>query len=376
MAEASGSPGGRWEEATGPHPSHRFRVYLPIDFRRLDLPPEQPDFSKPDAFLPLMICMATYGAVILTVGIRPAFGQGAVGTWVQELCRLQQVNVYETSRCWLAGRIVFCCDAVQQSDAGPMHVRLHFFEDAGTLWQVSIMAPQAIWPSAQNALFPILGSMQIATQPDQSVPLVEGEAEPTMEPATRQASEDRPTRFEDVALADDAATLDPEHETNARLRDNGIGLVPKVVKVDPEEKSATLAAAAVEATFKVPLGWHVIDDGRRTLVFDPGGKIQVNLDQRPTNGQTPEQIFDSILDNLRESSPRVEHIQIELGGMPCLAVRGLVINGETLEQAYLLRPGSRNGLTLVTRVTADPPNMVRAMNVAEVVLRELTPAGQ
>ena len=91
---------------------------------------------------------------------------------------------------------------------------------------------------------------------------------------------DRPTQAVDVALADDTASLDPDHPINARLRDNGIGLVPRVIMVATRDKFASLGAAAIESVFRVPFGWHVIDDGKRTLVFDPGGSVQINLDLR------------------------------------------------------------------------------------------------
>jgi hypothetical protein len=71
---------------------------------------------------------------------------------------------------------------------------------------------------------------------------------------------DRPTQAADVALADDASSLDPENPINANLRANGVGLVPRVIMEATRAKFATVACAAIEAMFRVPFGWHVIDD--------------------------------------------------------------------------------------------------------------------
>lgn len=176
------------------------------------------------------------------------------------------------------------------------------------------------------------------------------------------------TQAADVALADDAASLDPDNPINARLRDNGVGLVPRVIMVATDEKFASLAAGAIESVFRVPFGWHVLDDGKRTLVFDPDGSVQINFDLRAA---TPDALMENIGEVLARGNPRAQFLTLELVGMPCLAARDLMIDGELLDQAYLLRPSHREGLTLVCRVTADRANMTRAMNASEVMLTSL-----
>ena len=89
---------------------------------------------------------------------------------------------------------------------------------------------------------------------------------------------DRHTEAADVALADDTASLDPEHPINARLRDNGIGLVPRVIMVATQAKFASVGCAAIESVFRVPkedlpasrLRGRVLDASGR-----PAGNVRV-----------------------------------------------------------------------------------------------------
>jgi hypothetical protein len=230
-------------------------------------------------------------------------------------------------------------DATMPSEAGLMRSRSVFLEDGRRLFNIGTMAPDAVWPAVE------------ATQADEA-----------------SAQNDRPTQAADVALADDAASLDPEHPLNQRLRDAGAGLVPNVVMVATRERFASVAAGAIEQVFRVPLGWHVIDDGKRTLVFDAGGRVQVNLDLRRARHDALTDVLEAIGDALAQESPTAQFLRLEIIGMPCLGVRDLPVNGELLDQAYFVRPSHREGLALVCRVTADRENITRAMNLAEVIL--------
>lgn len=182
---------------------------------------------------------------------------------------------------------------------------------------------------------------------------------------------DQPTRAADVALDETAASLDESHPLNARMRENGIGLVPRVFEINTEEKYATLGAGAIESLFSLPFGWHAIDDGRRTLLFDANGRMQVNLDLRACH-HGPEALLQNILNQHLTEQPEIEHMLLELDNMLCLGMRNYRVEGELLEQAFLVKDISRPGLVLVARITAAPEDMVLAMNLAEVVLRDLT----
>jgi hypothetical protein len=56
--------------------------------------------------------------------------------------------------------------------------------------------------------------------------------------------------------------------------------------------------------------------------------------------------------------------------MPAMVVKGQVINGETLEQAYVLKPlAHRPNTMLKCRATATAENFVRAGDLLEILLK-------
>ena len=330
----------RVEEARGPWPEHRLRLRVPAGWKRSELPKMTPDFSQDDAFQPLLVCVAPYAPVLVTVAIRPAFPAGALEEHAARLCAGEGYRV-EVSPTIVASRVGVACDGTQDSDLGPVRLRLCFFEDAGTLWQIGTMAPEPLWTGVETVLTAAICSAELRGS------------------------------VAALALADGPRALDPDEPVNARLRDQGVGLVPNVLRVDRAAKTAAVGAGAIEASFTVPFGWHVLDDGRRTLVFDEGNRIQVNLSARKMESRDPDELFEPIFQDLHRQSPGARGRGTETCGLPCMEVEGLVIDGEELRQAYLLCDGSRPGLAIVTRVTAVPRDYERAMNVAEVVLRSL-----
>lgn len=187
--------------------------------------------------------------------------------------------------------------------------------------------------------------------------------------------EERRTLPAEVALAADASSLDPEHPTNANLRDRGIGLVPRVLGVDLEARAALLGAGAIQACFAVPLGWHAIDDGKRTLIFDAEGRMQINLDLRRCGPDEHSTLLTAIEAGLRGPGQDFASGRLELGGMQSLVVRGLRTEGEVLNQVYMVRDVGSPEHVLVGRVTAQDEFIVFAMNAAEVVMTSVqTPA--
>lgn len=367
-----------------------FTFLKPKDFRVLELPEEEVKFEDPTYFVPLYVCMAGYGAVVFSVAARPAFDDGTVEDWVRFLASKQEGEITDVRRGVVGGLQAVVVDATQPSEAGEMRVRSHFIEDGGRLLILGALAPAQVWESVETMLMQMVGSFRLESAQGQKATVMRPEIpegkfreyqEAQQEEADRAAasaqavpspsdSNDRPTLPAEVALADDASSLDEENPMNARLRDNGVGLVPRVLEVNLGEKWARLGAGAIESVFRVPLGWHVIDDGKRTLVFDAGGDVQVNLSLRRWNGHAGA-VLEGILQEHLAAQPDLDHMRLELGGMECLAFRGLKSGNEVLEQAFLVKNVRSDGLVLVTRVTASAGQMSRAMNVAEVVLGEL-----
>ena len=170
-----------------------------------------------------------------------------------------------------------------------------------------------------------------------------------------------------LALADDAASLDPELPFNVRLRDNGAGLTPRVLESNSAEKYAVIGAGALVATFKLPFGWHAIDDGKRTLVFDSGGKVQISLNLRRDDGDAR-----ALLAQARAEQPEIDPLPVDFAAdLPGLVLRSYRDGEDVLVQAFLVKHLRDDGLAHVARVTASPDDMSRAMNLVEIILRSL-----
>jgi hypothetical protein len=257
------------------------------------------------------------------------------------------------------------------------------------LINVSIMAPDAIWPSVEPTLRVALTSFRLAEPRGTSTPLTRAEAEKIGRKAAATAakkveatratvsaskSKAKPTPPAELALADDAGTLDPEHPMNVRLRENGAGLTPRVLETNPEDKYAVIGAGAVEATFQLPFGWHAMDDGKRTLVFDADGKIQINLNLRRDNGDH-RAMLSRIMAEAKQEQPQIDPFLVDFApDMPGLVLRNYRDGDDVLVQAFIVKQVRDDGLAHVARVTAAQPDMSRAMNLAEIILRSLGPA--
>ncbi|MBL9199708.1 MAG: hypothetical protein JNL39_04335 [Opitutaceae bacterium] len=361
------------------------RFLKPADFKIAEVPAAEVDFSKGAQFMPLAVAITHYGPMVFTVAARPAFGDGAVSQWLEYICRAENYPHTPVTETRIGEHPAVTCDATQKADDVTMKMRFVLFEDGGRLFQMSAMAPEPFWDGALKKMGPMLASLelreargtQVALFPDQAAPAAPAEEKPAAKPARKEAAAEKPAEpaptltakftadeLAAMALADDASTLDPEHTFNANLRNRGAGLVPRVAAVDLEGKSATVAAGAVQGLFRVPLGWHVIDDGKRTLVFDAAGKVQVNLSQRLSEGASPRDFARACLDQYLTTQPELPVAVFEIDGIVAAGVRGAKIGDEKLDQAFFVRDLGRPGLLLVARATAAETDSKRALDLA------------
>lgn len=378
-----------------------FSCLVPTDWQRIPLPDEQYDFEKqPELFMPMLMCMAGYGAVIFMVGARPAYGDGTLRDWVQYLAGQNKLSVQSMQETTLNGCPGLLVEALQQSDAGLMRVRTVFLEDGGRFVTVSGIAPQEIWVSVESVLVPLVDSFKFDEVKGPSVPIspepartglgekiehpkpdidlaaltapaVEDE-DPHANANPAPASNDRPTQPADVALMDDPSCLDPEHPQNVRMRERGIGLTPRVLMTATREKFCTIGAGAIVACFRVPFGWHALDDGQRTLIYDHVGKMQINFDLRTGNPGDEPAMLKQIREDLSNQAGGFQWVEFEASGLPCMGIRNLVINGERLQQAYIVGPSFVDGKRLVCRVTADDDRIEFALNAAGMMVLSMT----
>lgn len=362
-----------------------FSYLQPANFQVITLPDEQPNFDEPTTFYPLHVSMANYGAVVISFAARPAYSDGTVQDWAEFLMKNEKLKVISMKSSTLAGMPALIVEALNQTDAGEMRMRTVLMEDGSRLLNLSVMAPEQIWLSVEPMLQTSLTSFRLAEPRGTTTVIMradvkettaavveEAAAKPAPAEAESPAAADQPTPAADLALASDPATFDPEHPTNARLRDKGVGLTPRLLELHSPEKYAVLGAGAIEATLHVPFGWHVIDDGRRTLVFDAAGKIQISLNLRRGQGDA-HALLAEILEQAKKDQPQIDPLLVDFApDLPGLVLRNYRDGDDVLVQTFVVRQLRDDGLAHVARVTAAPDEMSRAMNLTEIILRSLT----
>lgn len=348
-----------------------FSYLRPDDWVEAELPVEEHDFEKPTTCAPLAICHATFAALVFTVGARPAFADGTVAQWLEYLLREQgyqpsppeaeALDAHQAAACWLT----------TLEDGTPVRQRVLAFEDGGRLLLLGVLAPRDLFGATEEKFATMLRSFTLERPQGPTFELapadrpLEKSSFFVMQKVETKGREEAPPAPPEPVVVDDA--LDPEHPTNARLRDNGVGLVPRILARDEASGFSTLGVGSLVMLVKVPPGWHAIDDGRRLLVFDGPGGTQINVRRYHRQGSTDEEILQLRLDAAHQEWPGVEHLRIELEGLPCLGLRNFEIEGEKLEQVYLLRSIGDDEV-LEARVTSTPEKIGAALDVAHPLL--------
>lgn len=176
--------------------------------------------------------------------------------------------------------------------------------------------------------------------------------------------------WRDFALALDARCLDPAHKTNRFLvEQRKMGVVPRVIAVNADERWASIALPSVSATMRVPFGWHALDDGQRALVFDPGGNTQFNFALVPAEGRTVDQLIAQTRAQATAGQPDRQTLVETVGAMKLLAIADLAIEGETLDVCWLytLAPVADDQY-LQVRVASAKQHMTDAMDLFELLM--------
>lgn len=367
-----------------------FTARLPADWISHELPREDVDFSNPTAFAPLAIITAPHAAIVFAFAARPAYDDGTLNDWTTYHLNHNQLQPRAMGRDRVSGVAAVSGEAVQSSELGPMLVRFAFLEDGGRLLNLTLTAPEQLADSVRDAWFAMLQSFKLGTprgsrfpvedHPDlvPAAPIPEPwlESKPQAAPEARKPAQPRATwrtssrlpTFADFALAPDAGTLDPEHPTNANLRNRGAGLVPNVFVQRDDQRCAIVGAGAIVAQITVPYGWHVIDDGKRTLVLDPGGKVQVNLSLLPRERRSNKAILDEIEAQMRKDYPHPEFERMHEPPIHALVARHIADGDQPLVQFHMLHPFRDDSMVLRARVTATPDQASAAANLADRIL--------
>jgi hypothetical protein len=338
------------------------RIAVPSDWKSHELPQEDVDFSTPTIFLPLLLVSAPWATVVLTVGARPGFQDGTLQDWSLYLLSDQGIQPTSFAPVTIGNLQGLAGLGKQEQEGTLLEIRFAFCEDGGRLLMFGLMAPAAISAPLEAIWQTALESFALARPQGQTVPVRAEEAIPT-------ANEFSESDLGHYAKSTDTATFDPEHPVNARLRDQAVGFTPNLLASDPAAKTAKLGVGALRAIIQVAFGWHVIDDGQRTMVLDPDGKIQISLNLIPTHGRNPSQILDEVQAEAEQSYPNPEFLRLEDNGIWGLSIRGIAIQGEDVEQLHMLSAWADESAMLRARVTADSASMRFAANYAELILK-------
>ncbi len=383
-----------------------FRIAAPRDWISHPMPEEDVDFSVPTAVVPLVLVAAPWAAVVLTVAVRPTFEDGTVQDWSLFLLDSQGIRPTAIMPATIGNVHGLAGVGRQQQDDTWMEIRFAFFEDGGRFVYLGLFAPDAIsaplepiWQTAlrdfvlarpQGQTVPVGPGMGVMPSATSEAPtaaeevagdsVAEEKSASTSIPRAPRKSEDETSAepasftrddFGFFAKADTAATLDPEHPTNAGLRDQGVGFSPNILATDTQAKVATIGAGAIGAIIRVAYGWFVNDDGRRTLILDPDDKIQISLHLCHTEGRTADQMLDAFQAEAEQSYESPEFVRFSHEGISTLGVRNIAVNDEPIDQLHMLTAWSDPSAMLRARVTSDPASTGFAIDYAALIVRSV-----
>lgn len=352
-----------------------FALRRPPGWLVSELPLGAIDFADSGALQLLAVCSAMDGVGVVSLCARPAYDGGTLAEWVEHLVVRLGYAAPELEREQVGGRDAVGCWAQRIEDGTPMRLRLAFFEDGGRLVHVGAMAPEAAFARVAPSLRGVMDSVRLLSPQGSRVPLAPGElAASTFAPppgaAVLPPAMPEPAPAAALVLTVEGDSLDQEHPLNQNLLQNGRGFVPRIVARDPAARQVRLAPAALVATIDVPDGWHALDDGRRTLIFDAEGTTQLDLVRLPRAGRDDDAILAAIRAELAGGWPMATFLRLQLGTGEVLAVRGAVVDGATIEQAYLLAPLGADDVVRA-RMTATPETFERGVDLAGSVLASL-----
>jgi hypothetical protein len=149
-----------------------FQMAVPQDWQIPELAAEDVDFSDPTKFVPLMIAVAPYAVIALTVSARPAYENGAVSDWAAYLLAINKIEESD-----FAARSVGQLNAMtalgrQEQDGIRIETRFAFIEDGGRLLNISLMAPAMLSSSLDEVWATALESFELESPKGQNVPVM------------------------------------------------------------------------------------------------------------------------------------------------------------------------------------------------------------
>lgn len=380
-----------------------FTVEVPTDWAPIDLPREDVDFDDTSKFAPLAMLMAPYAAILFTVAARPAYASGTLAQWLQYVASAHGVAIdgFEAQRLGALDGVGTW--GTQTDGSAVMRARIVFVEDGERLLHVVCMAPEGLWDAVAPAFARALATFTLREPRGRTIELappdlpllpctmandgtmakanttVAAAAEPEVPADAANVSAPAPSDHDDAeppclaqrcALATSMATFEPAHEINTRMRNLGAGTVPDVQHYHEQELWAAFAPPALGGMLRVPFGWHVLDDEKRTTVFDGAGDASVQLERSWREGATDDDLLAARFAPLQEQQPSLQPERSTIADTPCVLLHGVQDGRKTVTKAFLLRDTGQ-GRVLHLAATAAPERFAVVRDLIEVLLTNL-----
>src|SRR4051794_11284916 len=137
---------------TPPVPQFEFRLLLPSGWRKIETPPEDPDFSNLAAFLPLGIFIQDTTFGILSIAARPGYGDGTVLDWLKYVAGTQSFEVETLEPFTVSAGPAASAIATQDNDGGKTRMRVVALEDGGNFFTITGMVPIDAWDTMKDLI--------------------------------------------------------------------------------------------------------------------------------------------------------------------------------------------------------------------------------
>ncbi len=149
-----------------PNPAWTFSAEIPTNWQRVPLPPDEPDFADPRIMRPLCLYTPAYAAIVFTVAVRPALPGSTIPGAAPEaaleyLAKSQGMALADLRTVLLPFGPAAQAMARQETDAGPMTLRLLLVEHAGWLFSLTAMAPAPLYDALKPALDRMVNSFRM-----------------------------------------------------------------------------------------------------------------------------------------------------------------------------------------------------------------------
>jgi hypothetical protein len=145
-----------------------FRIDVPQDWQIPELPAEDVDFSDPTRFVPLMLAVAPYAAIVLTVCARPAYENGAVSDWASYLLAINKIEESNFETRTVGQLNALTALGRQEQDGTLLETRFAFIEDGGRFLNLSLMAPAMLASSLEGVWTAALESFELESPKGQN----------------------------------------------------------------------------------------------------------------------------------------------------------------------------------------------------------------